>query len=256
MKKINKILVVNDDGIDAVGIQTLIKIAKQLSDTIWVVAPKFEQSGVSRAVSIHRPIFVEQRTVKTFAIEGTPADCVIVAIEKLMDSDPDLILSGVNRGHNAADFLHISGTLGAAGMGSSYNIPSMALSLMGNVQDDILKLNWQMVEASAPKLIQKLFDMSLDAQNILNINFPDCDTSEVAGIKVCKHGKRFDRYVNIDTRQNTDGRMEYWLGFKGQDAQPQTGSELESLQENYITITAIGQNLTNFDMNRFIAENL
>lgn len=256
MTKINTILIVNDDGIDAIGLKSMVKIARELSDDVWIIAPLLEQSGVSRAISIHDPIFVTQRDEKTFAIKGTPADCVIMAIEVLMDKNPDLILSGVNRGHNAADFMHLSGTVAGAGMGSSYNIPSMALSLMGSISADHSKLHWQMVENTAPKLIQNLFDMQLDAQNIVNINFPDCAAENVKGIKTCKQGKRLDRFVIVDQRKNLRGSEYYWINFKGTADKPQEGSELEALQQNYIAITAITQNLTNYEMNNFIESNL
>lgn len=257
MNKLNKILVVNDDGIDAIGLKSMLKIAHQICDDVWVVAPLYEQSGVSRAISIHDPILVTKRDEKTFAIKGTPADCVIMAIEVFMkDNEPDLILSGVNRGHNAADFMHLSGTVAGAGMGSTYNIPSMALSLMGSIKGNHKHLNWQMVEQTAPDLILKLFAMQLDVQNIININFPDCETDQVKGIKTCKMGKRNDRFVIVDKRENLRGTSYYWVNFKGMDSNPQKGSELEALAQNYIAITALTQNLTNQQMNDHIAKNL
>lgn len=249
MKDLKKILIVNDDGIDAIGLKSMLKIAHDICDNVWVVAPMYEQSGVSRAISIHDPIYVTKRDEKTFAIKGTPADCVIMAIEVLMDSQPDLILSGVNRGHNAADFMHLSGTVAGAGMGTSYNIPSMALSLMGSISSDHTKLNWSMVEQTSPDLIKKLFNMQLDTQNIININYPDCTIDDLKGIKTCKQGKRSDHFVIVDERENLRGSNYYWINFKGMDEQPQKGSELEALQQNYIAVTAITQDLTNYAMN-------
>ncbi|MBL1420296.1 MAG: 5'/3'-nucleotidase SurE [Alphaproteobacteria bacterium] len=256
MTKINKILIVNDDGIDAIGLKSIVKIANEICDDVWIAAPMYEQSGVSRAISIHDPIYVTKRDEKTFAIKGTPADCVIMALEKLLDSDPDLILSGVNRGHNAADFMHLSGTVAGAGMGSSYGIPSMALSLMGNIRSNHKTLHWQMVEQTSPALIQKLFDMQLDPNNIININYPDCSADDVKGIKTCKQGKRSDRFAIVDERENLRGSNYYWINFKGMDANPQPDSELEALKQNYIAVTAISQDLTNYKMNEFINKNL
>lgn len=252
MRKINRILIVNDDGIDAIGLKSMVKIANEICNDVWVVAPMYEQSGVSRAISIHDPIFVEQRAEKSFAIKGTPADCVVMGMEILLDEPPDLILSGVNRGHNAADFMHLSGTIGGAGMGSTYNVPAMALSLMGSVSGDHKTLNWPMVEKSAPELIQKLFDMQIDSQNIININFPDCDFKRVKGVKICKQGKRTDRFVKVDKRENLRGSNYYWINFKAMADKPQVGSELEALQQNYISITALTQNLTNYELNDMI----
>ncbi|NRA86775.1 MAG: 5'/3'-nucleotidase SurE [Rhizobiales bacterium] len=256
MIKLNSILIVNDDGIDAVGMKSMIKIAQTICEDVWVVAPTHEQSGVSRAVSVHNPIYVERRAEKRFAIDGTPADCVIMAIEVLMNDKPDLILSGVNRGHNAADFLHISGTVGGAGMGSTYHIPSMALSLMGNIRNRSLPLEWEMVEHFAPELIEKLFNMSLDAQSIQNLNFPNCSIDNVKGIKVCEHGKRQEPFIIVDKRENLRGSDYYWINFKGIDENPQINAELASLQDNYITVTAVTQNLTNFAMNDDIKNQL
>ena len=256
MRKINRILIVNDDGIDSIGLKSMVKIAKQICADVWVVAPMYEQSGVSRAISIHDPIFVEQRADKTFAIKGTPADCVVMGLEVLLDKQPDLILSGVNRGHNAADFMHLSGTVAGAGMGSTYNIASMALSLMGSIKSDYKTLNWQMVEKSAPNLIQKLFDMQFDTQNIININFPDCEYANVAGIKTCKQGKRTDKFVIVDKRENLRGSSYYWINFKPMAEQPQAGSELEALQQDFIAITALSQNLTNYELNDIIKKSL
>lgn len=256
MRKLNRILIVNDDGIDAIGLKSMVKIAHEICDDVWVVAPQEEQSGVSRAISIHQPVYVTKRDEKTFAIKGTPADCVIMAMEVLMDVEPDLILSGVNRGHNAADFMHLSGTVAGAGMGATYNIPSMAFSLMGSITSDHSKLNWQMVEQSAPDLIKKLFTMQLDAQSVININFPDCKMADVKGIKTCKQGKRNDRFIIVDQRENLRGSSYYWINFKGMADNPQQGSELEALQQNYIAITALTQNLTNYEMNEFINQSL
>lgn len=256
MKKINKILIVNDDGINAIGLKSMIKIAQTICEDVWVVAPMYEQSGVSRAISIHDPIYVEQLDEKVFTIKGTPADCVIMAVEVLMPVEPDLILSGVNRGHNAADFTHLSGTVAGAGMGSSLNIPSMALSLMGNISGDASALQWQMVEDQAPKLIQKLYNMQLDISSIINLNFPNCNSQNLQGVKVCNMGKRQDRFVIVDSRENLRGSKYYWVNLKATDKRPQTGSELEALQQNYIAITALTQNLTNFKMNEDIKSHI
>lgn len=253
MTKLNTILIVNDDGIDAIGLVSMVNIAQQICDNVWVVAPMHEQSGVSRAVTLHAPIMVKKITNKRFAITGTPADCVIMAIEVFMkNNEPDLILSGVNRGHNAADFMHLSGTVAGAGMGASYDIPSMALSLMGSISADPTKLHWQMVENLAPNLIKNLVSLQLNAQNIININFPNCSADEVKGIKTCKQGKRADRFVIIDQRKNLRGSTYYWVNFKSTTDKPEKGSELEALQQNYIAVTALTQDLTNYQMNEFI----
>src|SRR5262245_19786993 len=174
-----RILIANDDGIHAPGLAVAEKIARTLSDDIWVVAPETEQYGASHSLTLSLPLRLRQAGPKRFAVSGTPTDCVMMAgIHILKDHLPDLVISGVNRGFNVADDVTYSGTVAAAMEGAVLGIPSVAMSqaMGGRHEDDLL---WSAAEVHGPLLLKRLVETGWPKDVLLNINFPALPASKV-----------------------------------------------------------------------------
>ena len=177
-----RILVTNDDGINAPGLDCLIKIARELSNDVWVVAPERNQSGASHSLTLSMPLRFREAGERKFALEGTPTDCVLFAARHLLqDKPPDLVLSGVNRGANMADDVTYSGTIAGAMEGCMLGISAIALS-QAFVHGEELK--WETAERPAPKVIRKLVSVDWPKEMLLNVNFPDVEPKAVKGVKV------------------------------------------------------------------------
>src|ERR1043166_7315452 len=155
-----RILCTNDDGIHAPGLKIVEQIARELSDDVWVVAPELDQSGLSHSLSLNDPLRLRQVSEKRFALRGTPSDCVIMAVRRILaDVRPDLVLSGVNSGQNAADDVTYSGTIAGAIEGTLLGIPSIALSQAYTFSGDGRRdVPWETAETHGPPLIRKLLD--------------------------------------------------------------------------------------------------
>jgi 5'-nucleotidase len=240
------ILVTNDDGIHAPGLQSLERIARELSPNVWVVAPETEQSGKSHSLTLNDPLRMRKIDERHVAVHGTPADCVILAVRKVMPLMPDLVLSGVNRGQNMADDVTYSGTIAAAMEGTSIGLKSVALSQVfsGRSFD---ALNYDVAEAHGPRVLRKLFAADLGPGALLNINFPDCRPEEVRAIEVTRQGKRDQSLLLVDERIDTRGRAYYWLGFKREKSKPAPGTDLHAVTNRSISVTPLHMNLTQID---------
>jgi len=168
-----RILLTNDDGIEAEGLECLEKIARTLSDDVWVVAPQTEQSAKGRGITLTEPLRVNKLGDKRFAVTGTPTDCVILAVNDLMPEKPDLVLSGVNRGHNVGEDVSYSGTVAGALQGMAFGIRSIALSQsLERFHDDVVA-HWETAEAFAPGIIAKLLEQKWEDGVVMNVNFPN-----------------------------------------------------------------------------------
>jgi len=180
-KPFRRILLANDDGFDAPGIRLLEQVAEQLADEVWIVAPATDKSGVSNSVSLREPVRIEPRGERRYAIHGTPADCVTVAIRHLMKENlPDVVLSGINSGSNIGFETILSGTVGAAITGVLLGIPSIALS-QDKPQD--VPPDWQCSESWCLKVLTHLAKTGLPATCCLSVNFPNVPAGQVKGIK-------------------------------------------------------------------------
>ena len=179
-----RILVTNDDGIHAPGLAVAEKIARALTDDVWVVAPETEQSGASHSLTLTMPLRLREIEQRRFAVTGTPTDCVMMACAHVMkDAPPTLILSGVNRGSNIADDVTYSGTIAGAMEGCALGIPSIAMSQSYGF-DRRAEIHWACGEAHGPPLIRKLVEIGWPEDVLMNINFPDCAPGEVKGIEI------------------------------------------------------------------------
>ncbi len=238
-----RILISNDDGINAPGLAVMEKIADELSDDIWIVAPETEQSGASHSLTLHMPLRLRKLADRRYAVQGTPTDCVMMAIKQIMpDRKPDLILSGVNNGQNMAEDVTYSGTVAAAMEGTSLGIPSIALSQSYGIERT--RINWDVTATHAPGLVLKLVRAGWPTNVLININFPDTETDKVGEIMVTRQGKRGERSINIIERKDGRGFPYFWLGFRPVNSNPPVDTDLAAIYAGNISVTPLHMNLT------------
>lgn len=245
-----RILITNDDGIEAPGLDVLQQIASELSDDVWIVAPETDQSGAAHSLTLHEPLRLRQLSERTYAVKGTPTDCVIMCVRHILhDQTPDLVLSGVNAGHNIADDVTYSGTIAGAIEGTLLGVPSIALSLARDYESSA-EIRWQTPMAHGAPLIRKLIKSGWPKDVMLNLNFPDCEPEEVRGVEVTAQGKRNQDYLRIVDRTDARGKPYYWLGFNRQLLEPEEGTDLWALRERSISVTPLHLNLTHVETGR------
>ena len=239
-----RILVTNDDGINAPGLKAAEKIAKKISSDVWIVAPEEEQSGSSHSLSLANPIRLRELGKRKFAVKGTPSDCVMMAVRHILDGEiPDLVISGVNRGQNIADDVTYSGTIAAAMEGTQLGIPSIALSQAFGFGGHS-NVKWATAEHYAPGIIEDLLEAGWPADVLVNINFPDVAARSVKGIQVTKQGKRDQSLVRVEERIDARNNPYYWLGFERILSNPPKGTDLRAIYEGYVSVTPLHMNLT------------
>lgn len=241
-----RILCTNDDGIHAPGLAIVEQIARALSDDVWVVAPEHDQSGVSHSLSLNDPLRLREISERHFAVRGTPTDCVIMGVRHLMKgAQPDIILSGVNRGRNAAEDVTYSGTVAGAMEGSVLGIRSIALSQAFSMKTRQKPL-WETALHHGPGVIRKVLAAGLPSTVIVNINFPDCEPEEVAGVVVARQGKRNQDLLRVDARNDGRGNPYYWLAYErgAVSDPPDEGTDLHALAARYVSVTPLRLDLT------------
>ncbi|MDY8110599.1 5'/3'-nucleotidase SurE [Fulvimarina sp. 2208YS6-2-32] len=237
-----RILITNDDGIHSDGLEALERIAAEISDDVWTVAPETDQSGLAHSITLSTPLRLRQIGAKRFALSGTPTDCVIMATRKLMDAPPDLVLSGINIGQNVADDLTYSGTVAGAMEGAMLGIKSIALSQAFDRQRP-LENPWATAERHAPAVIERLMHYDLPGGHIINVNFPVREPDAVEGTRVTRQGK-LDYALSFDEREDGRGHSYYWLRFGRQTGPTVDRSDLAALQAGYISVTPVCLDLT------------
>lgn len=239
-----RILVTNDDGIHAEGLKVLERIARQLSDDVWVVAPETDQSGVAHSLSLNDPLRLREVSPRHFAVKGTPTDCVIMAVRHIMaKAKPDLVLSGVNRGQNVAEDVTYSGTIAAAIEGTILGIPSIAVSQAYGAQGrDAIR--WDCAEKHAPGIIRRIVEAGIPEAILFNVNFPNVAPEEIEGVSVTVQGRRSAELLKIDARHDGRGIPYYWIAFQRGKSEPPMGSDLKALAENRISVTPLEIDLT------------
>ena len=240
-----RILVTNDDGIHAPGLAALEAIAASLSDDVWVVAPDVERSAAGHSLTISHPLRYRQIDKRHFETSGTPTDCVVMAVRKIMPAMPDLILSGVNHGQNIADDVTYSGTIAAAMEGTMLGIKSIALSQVVGMFDN--GLSFAVAKKHGPDIIAKLVAQDFGPSVLMNVNFPDCRADEVAGIDVTIQGKRDQNYLTVVERMDGRGNPYFWIGFARERGSPPKGTDLAAVFNKRISITPLHMNLTQVD---------
>lgn len=238
-----RILITNDDGLNAPGLEVLEEIAAQLSDDVWTVAPETDQSGASHSLTLSDPLRMRQVSECKYAVRGTPTDCVIMGIRHVLEGKPDLVLSGVNRGQNIADDVTYSGTIAGAMEGAVLGVRSMALSQAYGFESRA-DIQWQTARRHAPALIERLLGETMPADRLININFPDCPPDAVKGTRITVQGKRDQNILGIDRRIDGRGNPYYWLAFDRRKSNPPEGTDLWAVYEGYISVTPLLMDLT------------
>jgi 5'-nucleotidase len=243
-----RILLSNDDGIHAPGLEVLERIARQFSDDIWVVAPESDQSGVGHGLSISMPLRARPAGERRFAVSGTPTDCVILAVKQLMDGPPDLILSGVNSGQNIADDVTYSGTVAAAMEGALMGVRSVALSQAYNFADGTRTVPWEVAAAHGAAVLDKVLGVPLSPDRFVNINFPNCPPDAVEGIEVTRQG-RLNHGLLIDRRLDGRSFPYHWITFDRSAPPVEAGTELHALRGRRISVSVLKFDLTDHESN-------
>jgi 5'-nucleotidase len=240
-----RILLTNDDGIHAPGLEVLEEIARELSDDIWIVAPETDQSGVAHSLSLNDPLRLREVGERHYAVKGTPTDRVIMGVRHLMlETPPDLILSGVNRGRTCAEDVTYSGTVAGAMEGTVLGVPSFALSQSHGAANRQTP-HWDTARTHAPDLIRRVLKEGIPRDVLININFPDCPPDDVQGVAVAAQGKRDQELLRLEARTDGRGNPYYWIGFSrkaGIGLRP--GTDLLALTENRISVTPLRLDLT------------
>ena len=236
-----RILVTNDDGINAPGIKLLERIARGISPDVWVVAPEAEQTGASHSLTTRRPLRLRRISRRRYAVDGTPTDCVMLGVRHLLrENRPDLVLSGVNFGANLGDDVTDFGTVSAAMEATILGVPAIAFSQVCRDRDEP---RWSTAEHWAPRVIRRLLAFGTDAGVLFNVNFPDVPAAEVAGIAAVRQGRRQagDGFAErIDPR----GNPYFWVGPQRANDTGQPGSDLDAIARGWVTVTPLGVDLT------------
>ncbi|QPC87566.1 5'/3'-nucleotidase SurE [Mesorhizobium sp. NBSH29] len=250
-----RILLTNDDGIHAEGLKVLERVARTLSDDVWVVAPETDQSGFAHSLSISEPLRLRKISDRQFAVRGTPTDCVIMAVKNVMPEPPDLVLSGVNSGANLADDVTYSGTVAGALEGTLLGIRAIALSQAYNVHGDYREVPWGTVEALAPALLAKLVEVDLPAGTFLNVNFPSCPPEEVEETLVTAQGKLVHS-MWIDERADGRGFPYFWLRFGREPPELLKGTDVHAVRSKSVSVTPLKLDLTDHETKDRLAKAL
>jgi 5'-nucleotidase len=250
-----RILLTNDDGIHAEGLAALERIARTLSDDVWIVAPETDQSGLAHSLSLSEPLRLRQISDKHYALRGTPTDCVIMGIRQVMDGKPDLVLSGVNSGSNVADDVTYSGTIAGAIEGTLQGVRSFALSQAYLYYDGRRSVPWEVAEAHAPELLKRLLRVDLPDGTFLNLNFPNCRPEDVEGTEVTAQGNLAFN-LQVDERADGRGLPYYWLRFGERSGHFRPGTDIHALRQNRISVTPLKLDLTDYAVQDRVARAL
>jgi len=239
-----RILLTNDDGIEAEGLKALETIARTLSDDVWTVAPAIEQSGKGRGITLTEPLRVNRLGERRFSVTGTPTDCVVLAFGDIMPGKPDLVLSGVNRGHNVGEDCSYSGTVAGALQGMAFGVRSIALSQSLERFHDEVNAHWETAETFAPAIISRLLTQDWASGVVMNLNFPACAPQAVREVEVTTQGFRQIGEMHAVRRTDLRGRDYYWMSFRGGKQDHLRGTDLRALDEGKISVTPLHIDLT------------
>jgi len=240
-----RILITNDDGIEAPGIKVLEEMVREFTDDVWVIAPDHERSGASHSISLHVPIRVRRVSEKGYAVLGTPTDCVLMAFNELMkDCKPTLVLSGINSGANLAEDVTYSGTIAAAMEGTLMGVRSISLSVVRPI-GGIAK--WEGAQKYGPDLLRRLISTAHWPEgSFININFPECEVNEITGIRVTRQGQRPPGAFSIDARVDSRNVPYFWVKISYPEGEKLVDTDLHAISERAISVTPIQLDLTNY----------
>ncbi|MBB6250066.1 5'/3'-nucleotidase SurE [Nitrospirillum iridis] len=241
-RRFGRVLLTNDDGINAPGLALLAELAAEIADEVWVVAPEKDQSGMSRAVTLMAPLRVEERGPRRYAVTGTPSDCAIFGLRHLLkDSAPDLVLSGVNRGANVGDEVPYSGTVAAALTARLLGVPAIAFS---QVVTDRTHVRWDTTRALLPRALDHALGLRVAGNAVLNVNFPDLDAADVGDVVVTRQSRGTLDRIDVEARTDLRGGNYYWMSFRRHMPILGPDTDAGALKHGLISITPIGFDMT------------
>ncbi|ABC62213.1 5'/3'-nucleotidase SurE [Erythrobacter litoralis] len=248
-----RILLTNDDGIHAPGFEVLEDIARELSDEIWVCAPAEEQSGAGHSLTLHHPVRLRQLGERRYSVTGTPTDSVMLALRTVLeDKQPDLILSGVNRGANLGDDITYSGTASAAMEGALGGIKSIALSQV--YKRDAEHELFDAARTYGADVIRKLIDAPFGDRTLININFPPLPADKVRGIRAVRQGFHDYSRGSVVKGRDPRGLEYYWFGLYAIEHTLDHGTDLEAIDEGFVSVTPLQLDLTQHSLLSVIGE--
>ena len=250
-----RILVTNDDGINAPGLEVLEAIAAEIAGPqgeVWVVAPAFEQSGVAHKISYTHPMMIAKLGPRRFAAEGSPADCVLAGYyEVLQGAKPDLVLSGVNRGNNSAENVMYSGTVGGAMEAALQGLPAIALSQYMGPRTEEMSGAFEPAAAHGIGVVRTLLEKGIwdagDYRLFYNVNFPPVPAADVRGMKVAAQGYRKDTFFGVEPHVSPSGRKFLWITGGPQHLPTAPGTDVEANLDGWISVTPMRADLTAHD---------
>jgi len=237
-----RVLVSNDDGVDAPGIRILAEGLRASGHEVLVVAPDRDRSGASNSLTLDMPVRVVQQNASTWRVFGTPTDCVHVAITGMLETEPDIVVSGINNTANLGDDVIYSGTVAAAMEGRFLGLPAVAVSL---ATSDHVGRHYATAARAAVEIIARLKAEPLPADTILNVNVPDVAWDEVAGFEVTRLGNRH-RAEDCVPQTDPRGRQWWWIGAAGPEADAGPGTDFNAVRRGHISITPIHVDLTRY----------
>lgn len=246
-----RILLTNDDGIHAPGLEVLEAIARELSDDVWVCAPAEEQSGAGHSLTLHYPVRLRQHGERRFSVTGTPTDAVNLGLRKLFaDKRPDVVISGINAGENLGDDITYSGTISAAMEAALAGLPAIALSQAMRDRSH----GFAAAQGWAAKVLAPLTDTAMARRTLVNVNFPALTADTVKGVRVVRQG--FHDYSRGSLMEGTDprGRPYYWFGLEDMEHTLDHGTDLEAVADGYIAVTPLQLDLTHHSAIGALAE--
>ncbi|HEX9880867.1 MAG TPA: 5'/3'-nucleotidase SurE [Candidatus Binatia bacterium] len=242
-----RILLSNDDGIYSEGLLALEEKLKALGET-FTVAPDRVQNSMSHALTLHRPLRVEEIAPRRFSVDGTPTDCVKLALTGLLPVRPDLVISGINKGPNIGDDIIYSGTVSAAIEGTLLGIPSVAVSLV-TFKDFVFDAAADFTALLASRILKK----GLPPGTLLNVNVPPCSAGEIKGWRLSRQGKR--HYAeNVVERTDPRGKKYYWIGGDDLGFAKEDGTDCMAVHEGFISVTPLHVDLTNHGIFKQVEE--
>jgi len=243
-----RLLISNDDGILAHGIECLQAAAEPLGE-VWVVAPDREQSAMSHSLTLHHPVRPVKRGDRRWQIDGTPTDCVMIAVEALMPEKPDFVLSGINHGQNMGEDVLYSGTVAAAMEGLALGVPSIAISFAGgDLRSDLSHLK-QQISVLTPLLRHLTSLKPFPANTLFNVNLPPRASDEIRGVRLTRLGRRI--YSNsLQRMKDPWGRDVLWIGGGEMEWSGEEDSDFKAIEDGYVSVTPLHLDLTHFDILR------
>ncbi|HMC56440.1 MAG TPA: 5'/3'-nucleotidase SurE [Gemmatimonadaceae bacterium] len=243
-----RLLISNDDGILAHGLECLIAAAEPLGE-VWVVAPDREQSATSHSLTLHHPVRPVKRGDRRWQIDGTPTDCVMIAVEALLPQRPDFVVSGINHGQNMGEDVLYSGTVAAAMEGLNLGIPSIAISFAGgDLRADVSRLR-QVIDPVS-NLLRHLTSLErFPPDTLLNVNLPPLPADQIKGVRLTRLGRR--AYSNsLKPMEDPWGRKIFWIGGGEITWTGEEDSDFRAIDEGYISVTPLHLDLTHYDILR------